>query len=177
MYFYTSDLHLNHEKIIEYCNRPFSSVDEMNRVIITNWNSRVREDDVVFILGDLGFFKDTKTAMHFIGKLQGKKVLIVGNHDIFLRKRDFNEKVFEEVKAIKNVKDPYVNKTIVCCHYPMAVWDCQNHGNIHFYGHVHNNSPKNHPILYEIPNAYNVGVDCHNFYPVTAQEIIMSGAK
>lgn len=177
MYFYTSDLHLNHAKIIEYCNRPFKDVEEMNKTIISNWNARVRAEDTVFILGDLGFFKDGKVAHYFIKQLNGKKILIAGNHDLFLRKKDFNDTDFLEVKAIKNVKDPFVGKTIVCCHYPMAVWDCQNYGNLHFYGHVHNNTARNHPILYNIEGAYNVGTDLYNFFPVTAEEIISAKQK
>ena len=41
----TSDTHFNHKNIIEYCNRPYSSVEEMNKAIIDNWNSVVKDED------------------------------------------------------------------------------------------------------------------------------------
>ena len=179
MFYYTSDLHFNHSKIMQYCNRPFPNVEEMNKALIVNWNSRVQNKDTVFILGDFGFL-DGEQANNLLKQLKGKKVLIVGNHDIFLRKKGFNENLFEEIRAIKNVRDPSINNNlIVLCHYPMAVWDRKDYGTYHFYGHVHNNTIERHPYLLgaEYTNAFNVGTDCHNYFPVTAQEIINSGAK
>ena len=54
-YFFTSDLHLGHKNIIKYCNRPFSSLEEMNRIIIRRWNERVKVEDIVFVIGDFCF--------------------------------------------------------------------------------------------------------------------------
>ena len=53
MIYYTSDLHLGHANIIKLCKRPFSDVDEMNAVLISNWNNRVTNGDTVYISGDL----------------------------------------------------------------------------------------------------------------------------
>ena len=50
--FFTSDTHFNHTNILQYCNRPFKIVDQMNETIITNWNNVVEPDDIVFHLGD-----------------------------------------------------------------------------------------------------------------------------
>lgn len=55
MIYYTSDLHLGHANIIKLCHRPFADVDEMNAVLITNWNARVANSDTVYICGDLMF--------------------------------------------------------------------------------------------------------------------------
>lgn len=51
--FFTADLHFWHENIIQYCQRPFASADEMNSALISNWNARVTPDDTVYILGDV----------------------------------------------------------------------------------------------------------------------------
>lgn len=51
----TSDLHFWHKNICKYCNRPFETIEQMNKEIINRYNSVVSEDDTVFILGDLGF--------------------------------------------------------------------------------------------------------------------------
>jgi calcineurin-like phosphoesterase family protein len=72
MIFVTADLHLNHCNIIKYCNRPFKTVEEMNKTLINNWNSKVTKEDVVFHLGDFCFgpYKE------FERKLNGKIVYI-----------------------------------------------------------------------------------------------------
>ena len=58
MVFFTSDLHFGHGKIIDHCGRPFSSVEEMDRVMIENWNRRVRKNDKVYIVGDIVWDKN-----------------------------------------------------------------------------------------------------------------------
>ena len=52
---YTADLHLGHGNIIRLCNRPFYTVDEMNRTIIENWNSCVKPEDDIYIIGDFSY--------------------------------------------------------------------------------------------------------------------------
>ena len=54
-FYFTSDTHFNHENIIKYCKRPFSSIDEHDEALIKNWNDVVPEDGIVFHLGDVGF--------------------------------------------------------------------------------------------------------------------------
>ena len=76
----TSDTHFNHKNIIEYCNRPYSSVEEMNKAIIDNWNSVVKDEDTVYVLGD--FCLGGKEAIkELCSQLKGHKILIKGNHD------------------------------------------------------------------------------------------------
>ena len=55
MIYLSGDLHFNHSNIIKYCNRPFKNVEEMNRVIIDNWNALIKFDDTVYHLGDFAF--------------------------------------------------------------------------------------------------------------------------
>lgn len=52
MDYFTSDEHFDHVKIIEYCNRPFSSVYEMNNFMIEQWNNIVNDRDTVYVLDD-----------------------------------------------------------------------------------------------------------------------------
>jgi len=54
-----SDLHLDHENIIEYCSRPFEDVEEMNEVLVKNWNVTVDPDDEVIFGGDLTIALET----------------------------------------------------------------------------------------------------------------------
>ncbi len=53
--YFTSDTHFGHKNIIQTCNRPFASVDEMDEAMVARWNQRVGPDDTVFHLGDFCF--------------------------------------------------------------------------------------------------------------------------
>ena len=73
--YFWSDPHVGHRNIIEYCNRPFNSVEEMNEGLIANYNARVRPNDIVYVLGDL-FFCDAKEARQILHRLNGMKRLM-----------------------------------------------------------------------------------------------------
>jgi calcineurin-like phosphoesterase family protein len=76
-----SNLHLGHKNIIEHCDRPFDSVQEMNRTLIDDWNAVVDPDEVVFFLGDLGHFAKEDHLRQWLDELHGRVVFIEGNHD------------------------------------------------------------------------------------------------
>lgn len=80
MNYFIADTHFNHENIIKYCNRPFKDSKEMNEYIVNKWNSIVRKDDIVYHLGDVGF-GSTDELKELVGRLNGTKILIRGNHD------------------------------------------------------------------------------------------------
>ena len=75
--FFTGDQHFNHVRILQYSQRPFASVEEMNEALIARFNETVGPDDTVYILGDLVMGKDLRCA----GRLNGHKKLLMGNHD------------------------------------------------------------------------------------------------
>jgi calcineurin-like phosphoesterase family protein len=77
---FTADLHLGHEKIIELCDRPFATVDEMNTTIIEKWNERVDPGDTVWVLGDFAT-RQIKDALPLAACLHGRKILVAGDHD------------------------------------------------------------------------------------------------
>lgn len=79
--FFTSDTHFNHTNILQYCNRPFKTIDQMNETIITNWNRVVGPDDVIFHLGDfcLGGAEEWNKILN---RLNGRIYLVLGNHDL-----------------------------------------------------------------------------------------------
>jgi len=78
--FFIADMHLGHANIIKHCDRPFSSVEEMDEHLISAWNKSVRPNDSVYILGDL-IFRSTASPDSYLSRLRGKKHLILGNHD------------------------------------------------------------------------------------------------
>jgi calcineurin-like phosphoesterase family protein len=77
---WTADLHLGHQRIIELCDRPFETVDEMNRAIVDRWNERVEPDDTVMVLGDFALGTIAET-LALTSLLHGHKILVAGNHD------------------------------------------------------------------------------------------------
>lgn len=152
--FVTSDLHLDHANIIKYCPTTrghFKSVDEMNHSIITDWNNNVEPTDLTYILGDVAFAKVDRTV-ELLSKLNGKKILIVGNHDSHLLKHSKFVNCFESVHQYLEVN--YNGHKLVMFHFPINEWHQAHRGSIHFFGHCHQN-------LLQIENyrAFNVGYD------------------
>lgn len=78
--FLISDPHFGHKKIIDYENRPFESISEMDKAIAKNWNQAVNNDDTVIVAGDVSFYNKEKTS-EIIKNLKGNKILVLGNHD------------------------------------------------------------------------------------------------
>ena len=84
MIYFTADMHFGHKAIITMQNRPFESVEEMDRVLLQNYNAVVHKDDTVYILGDICHHIKIEQADELIKKMNGKKYLIKGNHDMGL---------------------------------------------------------------------------------------------
>ena len=168
MNYYISDTHFNHKNIIDMCGRPFCNADEMNEAIIANWNCVVREDDDVYFLGDFA----RSNAEHFLNRLNGKKHLIIGNHDFKMLKNIDVQKYFESVDIYLKIKDG--NYDVVLFHYPICEWDGFFSGAIHLYGHVHNAINERTEFMNNQKNCYNVSADVSSFIPRTLKQIIGS---
>lgn len=149
MIYFTSDLHLTHSKIIQYCNRPFSSIDEHDKQLIDNWNSRVNKKDTVYMLGDFGF-SPSKSNVEYLqklaNKLTGRIILIRGNHDTNIDAI----KRFDAVKDIHVIS--YYKQKFIMCHYPLRSWQFINKGGIHLFAHCHSNMPPYY-------KSFDVGID------------------
>lgn len=77
--YFTSDLHIGHDNSLIYDKRPFKDMDHMIEGIVRRFNSVVRPQDLLYILGDVGF--GSELLRKVIGRLNGTKILILGNHD------------------------------------------------------------------------------------------------
>lgn len=77
--FLTSDPHFWHANVIKYCNRPYATSEEMNEALIANWNATVKPTDVVIVNGD--FAMAARAVEQIVPRLNGRKILILGNHD------------------------------------------------------------------------------------------------
>ena len=156
MKFFTADTHFSHHNILEYCNRPFQNIEDMNEHIIRKWNKKVRPDNIVYHLGDVGF----KNLDHILDRLNGRKVLITGSHDKNVAKRYGGH--FTKVTPYLEVTDH--NQLIVLCHYAFRVWAKSHYNSWHLYGHSHGG-------LDPFGKSWDVGVDNNNFEPLSFWDI------
>lgn len=170
MNYYIADTHFGHYNIIRLCNRPFQTVEEMNETLINNWNKTVSNEDTVYIVGDFAFL-DVDKSLEILYRLNGKKILIEGNHDIKNLKNPKFRNAFDEVHQLITIVD---NNTMVSlCHYPIVEWNGYFRNSYHIFGHIHNTTKnKSYEIVRNEPRALNCGADVTDFRPMTLKELI-----
>lgn len=169
MIHFTSDLHFGHANIIRFCQRPFSSKEEMDEAIIDNWNKVVKPTDTVFNLGDLAFCELDKLTS-ILDRLNGNHQLILGNHDKIVTK---NKKYLLDNGFLNGVHNYYELKLdrqlIILFHYGQRVWNKSHHGSIHLYGHSHSTLPP-------YGKSVDVGIDCKEitseYRPISLDEVM-----
>lgn len=167
--FFTSDTHFGHANVIKYSNRPFKDVNEMNEMMIANWNAVVRPGDLVYHLGDFAFTTPDKAAQ-IAKRLAGQKYLVYGNHDKRLRKEREFESRWIWCKDIADVK--VGDQRIVLCHYAMLTWNQSHRGAWQLHGHSHGSlKPDPHSLRVD------VGVDCFDYQPVAFEVLAKVMAK
>ncbi len=171
--FFTSDLHLNHDGILKLCNRPFQNVNEMNSILIENWNNIVPKDGIVFNLGDYSW-SDPSWTEEVTLQLNGKQYFVLGNHDKIacnhkVRKHFLSGRNQEgiDLKIHDYIKLTIGQQCIIMHHYPEGTWEKIYHNTWMLHGHTHNN--------YKVDNIklLDVGVDnpiC-NFTPLSYFQI------
>ena len=165
MLYFTSDLHLGHKNIITLQYRPFELIEEMDRVLIDNFNSVVKKNDTVFILGDICYRLKLDKANEVISRLNGRKYLIKGNHDL-----EYDPALFVDVRDYMTVS--LNGKYFTLMHYPMLSWPKKERGSIQLHGHIHARMDYNERNRAEGIKRYDVGVDANDFYPVSVDSII-----
>jgi calcineurin-like phosphoesterase family protein len=172
-YWFTADAHFGHSNIIDYCNRPFADVHEMNKAMTERWNACVQPDDTIYHVGDFCF----GDPVRFLEKLNGNIHLIDGSHDKQLRK------LFSKTDSIQSnrarirggqlgewrwlgpLHSMVIDKqAITLCHYAMRRWPKSHYGSWLLYGHSHGSLPP-------MGKSFDVGVDTHNFQPYSLAEV------
>lgn len=142
MRYYISDLHYYHDALNKVMDcRGFRDEQDMHEHMIAQWNRRVRKNDEVVVLGDLSMEKWEKTKA-VLDQLKGKIYLIQGNHDRFVKDKEFDESRFIWVRSYAEMHDN--GRKVILSHYPVMCYNGQNrlskHGNPKTYmlhGHVH----------------------------------------
>ena len=146
MIYFTSDTHFEHENVIKYCKRPFNNIEEMNETLISNWNSVVSDDDIIYHLGDF-CLSDKPGVRKIASKLNGHKILVRGNHDrvsvSFYESVGFEVlihapiKLEEEKLPLSHVPVPdtrmsegYIHNKLLNDDYPTNLYDKDKHFNV-----------------------------------------------
>ena|ERR1035437_7524737 len=156
-YFFTADEHYSHSNIIKYCDRPFATVEEMNEEIIKRHNEVVGPEDVVVHVGDFTLRKNQSEVERLIARLNGKPIFIVGSHDYWMLENKYN--TYKEIW-----EEDIEGQHIVACHYAMRVWPLSHYNSWQLYGHSHGK-------LEGVGKSMDVGVDTHEYYPYSFEEI------
>lgn len=166
----TSDLHLSHTNILKYNPkyRQYGDVDEMNEAIVAGWNAQVQPDDLTYILGDVAFC-NPKKATEFMKRMNGRKILIEGNHDRKLVKDAAFRACFEEIHVYHEVSFDSVK--ICMFHYPIFDHNGSAHGSLMLHGHRHGN-PTNIP-----GRIMDVGFDATGFVVSNLSEVVRTLTK
>ena len=164
MIYFTSDLHLGHNAVISMQNRPFANADEMNRVLINNYNSIVRENDTVYLLGDICYRISVNEANELLASLKGKKYLILGNHD-----KKYDKSLFEDIRDFMTISENGLHISLM--HYPMLSCPRSHYGSIMLHGHIHSDGSYNLSNREAGIKRYDVGVDANQYMPVSIEQI------
>jgi len=167
--YFSSDSHYFHRNIITYTNRPFKDIEHMNEALIQNWNSVVKPEDEIWVLGDFSFGKPDKTA-EIVKRLNGYKRLVLGNHDKKSHLWGFDEVI------TGNTSTKIGDTSVLLSHYPYPPRPEENsdqydvryldrryedRGAWLLHGHSHGNNGKMKRKMID------VGVDCWNYTPIS----------
>lgn len=131
---YISDLHFCHANVINFDQRPFRDVDEMEDSLIRRWNAVTDKNDTVYILGDFCWGNEFDWK-RILKQLSGNKVLIRGNHDPGNMSSGL-KKFFQDIKDYKEITDG--GNHVILCHYPILLYKSSYNPDCYMLcGHVH----------------------------------------
>lgn len=154
-----SDLHIGHNNIIKYSQRPFNALEHMHDVLIDNFNSCVSKNDISIWVGDVGFGTDG-FINSVLDRFNGYKILVLGNHDI--NKGKVRKLNFDEIHL--TYKIDAIDLSLILSHYPI---DNLSIDYINVHGHLH--------IGRELNSDQHINVNCefHEYMPINLQDLLL----
>lgn len=176
----TSDTHFGHENIIKYCNRPYPNVGAMNEDLVRRWNNRVAPGDLVYHLGDVGYMKGSQKVLtednamnQLIRRLNGKKILILGNHD----KSAERMMEFGFDFACEEMVIGHYGRQLLLVHRPQLTQRSDIDFTLH--GHIHNSTPEEREphkakgeLVYIPTFNINLSVEVTNYEPQSLNAVV-----
>ena len=152
-----ADTHFGHRQILLYEKRPFESVEEMDRELVKRWNKTVKKGDLVIHLGDFALTGRAR-IYELLEKLNGKKWLIMGNHDWSHSTSWWRRAGFEEA-----FKQPIIyEEFFILSHRPVYLNESMPFANLH--GHIHSKKM-------DYKGYVNMSVENWDYKPVNFEEI------
>ena len=156
--YFIGDLHLGHKNIMKFGQRAhFNTIDDHDVGLMENWNSVVtKQNDLVYVLGDVAM---TLEAIDLLRAFNGRKVLIMGNHDTF--DTQVYLKYFEKVVAFQKKYHG-----MVMTHIPIHPHEMRFGWQWNIHGHIHS-------LTQGIadPRYINVNADWINLTPISLDEL------
>jgi calcineurin-like phosphoesterase family protein len=159
-----SDLHLDHANIIDYCDRPFEDVDEMNDRLVANWNDVVDPTDTVLFGGDLTVSTEFSDFQQWIDRLNGSIRFVLGNHDTTIVPG------LDGISVCEHYQFTFRDVPFLCVHDPADApsnWD----GWV-LHGHHHNNWPDEYPFVDHEERRVNVSVELIEYTPIRMSDLL-----
>lgn len=159
---FISDTHFGHNNIIKFSNRPYLDIDTMNEMLIKSFNDHVSPNDISIWVGDVSF-KGVEESKRIIRRMNGYKILVVGNHD-FERKKGIKPLAMDEVHIVYNLQ--MSESKVAFTHYPM---DNLPEGWVDVHGHVHIGG--HHADEVESTTHINVNCEFWDYKPIPLEVI------
>lgn len=135
--YFIADTHFGGENIRRYENRPFASVEEMDEAFIANWNQTVNSEDTIYVLGDFSDYGMDDKDAEILKRLNGRKILVMGNHDRHRTPQQWRDLGFAECFSMPVLYEGF----FLLSHEPLYINVNMPYAN--FYGHVHANPSYN----------------------------------
>lgn len=166
--FFTADTHFGHKNILKYSNRPFSSIEDHDETLMTQWNSVVQPNDSIYHLGDFAFCNKVQRVEKYLSQLNGKKYFIFGSHDKIMHAyKKFYPIDSHKINFLGRLVDIKIEDiNITLCHYAMLRWPRSHYGTWHLFGHSHGSLLDNPHVC-----SLDIGVDCFNYTPVSFEQV------
>ena len=159
-----ADTHFGHFNVIEYSQRPFKTVEEMDKILIQNWNNRVSKEDIVYMLGDFTLSRNLDYIKSIVEQLNGKIVLVMGNHDTRQPSK------YVECGFHTAIRKPIlVEPKVVLMHEPPLMENVVE-GMVYIFGHVHEKIID----IEALNNCFCVSVERTNYFPINLDKILKS---
>ena len=167
MIWVTSDFHFGHEKEFLWYPRGFSSWEDHAECVISRYNSEVKDNDIIYILGDC-MLKNDDFGIECLKRLHGHKYLAIGNHDSDARlERYRKDHIFEDIQYGYRIKSGKYSFWLQ--HYPAMMGNYKDKApTICLAGHTH--SPDRYQSMDN--GCYNVALDAHHCFPVSFDQIL-----